>query len=292
MTELPEQPYPRPQYGRWLTGPFAFIALLIIVRFLLEIGGIPQPLTRFFSISGAVFLVALYLGAVAPLRGVRKSWNLVVPGILLAAWTQAWVILFTLISGAFQVQRSHFAEPQDWGNWGHLGHHIFEHLVEILPTSVIVLVLMAATLLLWRWPITVGPGALLGALVVIRFWTEAMHLSPTVAAAWSSTVAFLLCGFYLGGVGPRLGIASARRLLVPALVLGWAWRFWVFVAALMSAAVPYYRTHFFNPGEGRVVSHLAGFFLGGFLLEGLIAGLVLWGISTWILHVLRPATPK
>jgi hypothetical protein len=292
MAELPEQPNMNPQYRRWLTASFVFIALLIIVRFFLEIFRIPPSLTRYLSSSGAVFLVALYLGAVAPLHGVRKSWNLVVPGILLAAWTQAWVILFTLISGAFQVRRSHFAEPQDWGNWGHLGHHISEHLMEIVPTSVIVLVLMAATLVLWRWPITVGPGALLGALVVIRFWTEAMHLSPTVAAAWSSTVAFLLCGFYVGGVGPRLGIVSARHLLVPALVLGWAWRFWVFVAMLMSAAAPYYRTHFFNPGEGRVLSHLAGFFLGGVLLEGLIAGLVLWGISTWTLHVLRPAAPK
>lgn len=291
MAELPEQTYPRPQYGRWLTGPFTFIALLIVARFLLEFFRMPHSLTRYLSSSGAIFLVALYLGAVAPLRGVIKSWNLVLPGILLAAWTQGWVILFTLISGAFKIQQSHFAEPQDWGNWGHLGRHILEHLVEIAPTSVIVLVLMAATLVLWRWPITVGPGALLGALVVIRFWTEAMQLSPTAASAWSSSVGFLLCGFYVGGVGPRLGISSARQLLAPALVLGWAWRFWVFVAVLMNAAQPYYRTHFFNPANGHVVAHLARFFLGEVLVMGLIAGLVLWGISMWTLHALRSAAP-
>lgn len=290
MAELPEPGNPRPQYARWLTGPLAFIALLVVARFVLELFGIPPSLTRYFSSSAAVFLVALYLGAVAPLRGVRKSWTLVVPGIVLAAWTQGWVILFTLISGTLKVQRSHFAEPQDWGNWGHLGRHILEHLVEIVPTSIIVLVLMAAMLVLWRWPITVGPGALLGALVVIRFWTEAMHLSPTIASAWSSTVAFLLCGFYLGGVGPHLGISSARKLLVPALVLGWTWRFWILVATLMSAAAPYYRTHFFNPAGGHVFFHLAGFFLSGVLLEGLIAGIVLWGISTWTLHALAPGT--
>ncbi|HVA00743.1 MAG TPA: hypothetical protein VMV34_03715 [Terriglobia bacterium] len=199
------------------------------------------------------------------------------------------MILVTLVSGALKLQRSHFAEPQDWGNWGHLGHHISEHLLEIVPTAVIVLVLMAASLVLWRWPITVGPGTLLGAVVVIRFWTEAMHLSPTVAAAWSSTVLFLLCGFYLGGVGPRVGVSSARQLFTPALVLGWTWRIWVFVAALMSAAQPYYSTHFFDAARGHVLSRLAGFFLGGVLLEGLIAGLILWGISTWTLHAVRPA---
>jgi len=76
MAELPEQAYPRPQYRRWLARPLVFIALLIIVRFVLELLGTPPSLTRYISSSGAVFLVALYLGAVAPLRGVRKSYNL------------------------------------------------------------------------------------------------------------------------------------------------------------------------------------------------------------------------
>jgi hypothetical protein len=289
MAELPDQVSPKPQYRSWLTGPLAFIALLIVVRFMLELLGTPSSLSRFISSSGAVFLVALYLGAVAPLHGVRKSYNLVLPGIVLAAWTQGWVILFTLIAGAFKLQRSHFAELQDWGNWGHLGHHISEHALEIVLTAVIVLVLMAATLVLWRWPITVGPGTLLGAMVVIRFWTEAMHLSPTIASAWSSTILFLFCGFYLGGVGPKLGISSARQLFTPAMVLGWTWRFWVFVAALMSAAQPYYRTHFFDAAGGHIIARLAGFFLGGVLLEGLIAGMILWGISAWTLRALRPA---
>jgi hypothetical protein len=289
MAELPEQTSPKPQYGSWLVGPLVFIALLIVVRFLLELLGASPSITRFFSSSGAVFLVALYLGAVAPLRGIRKSYQLIVPGIVLAAWTEGWVILFTLIAGALKLQRSHFAEPQDWGNWGHLGHHISEHLLEILPASVIVLVLMAAVLVLWRWPVIVGPGTLLGALVVIRFWTEAMNLSPTVAAAWSSTVAFLLCGFYLGGVGPRLGVSTARQLFTPALVLGWTWRFWAFVATLLSAAEPHYQTHFFSAAGGHVLSRLAGLFLAGVLIEGFVAGLILWGISTWTLHALRPA---
>lgn len=288
MAELAEQGPSRPQYRRWLAGPLAFLAALIIVRFLLELLGIPHSLTRFFSSSGAIFLVALYLGAVAPLRGVRKSWNLVLPGIVLAAWTQGWVIILTLISGALRLPRSHFAEPQDWGNWERLGHHVAGHLLEIVPTALIVLVLMAATLVLWRWPLTVGPGTLLGAMVVMRFWVEAAHLSATVASAWSSTIVFLLCGFYLGGVGPRLGISTARQLFVPALVLGWTWRFWVFVAALLGAATPYYHTHFFDPAPGHDLSRLGGLFLGGVLLEGLIAGLILWGISTWTLHALRP----
>lgn len=287
MTELPERPSPGPQYKRWLAGPFTFIAALIIVRFLLEIAGIPLSLTRYLSSSGAILLVAIYLGAVAPLRGIRKSWTLVMPGVLLVVWTQGWVILFTVISGAFRIQRSRFADPQDLGNWGYLGHHILEHLLEIVPTSVIVLVLMAATLVLWRWPITVGPGALLGALVVIRFWTEVMGLSPTVASAWSSSVAFLLCGFYLGGVGPRVGLTTASRLFAPALVLGWAWRFWILVAVLMSAAWPNYRTHFFNPARGHILEHLVRFFWADVALMGFVAGLILWGISMWTLHALR-----
>lgn len=287
MADVAEQTQPRLRYGPWLAGPFAFIALLIIVRFVLEVLGVSHLLTRYLSSSGAVYLVAIYLGAVAPLRGVQKSWQIVVPGIVLAAWTQGWVILFTIISGGLQLQKSHFAEPQDWGNWGHLGHHVLAHLAEIVPTSVVVLVLMATMLVLWHWPITVGPGALLGALVVIRFWSEAMKLSPVVSSAWSSTVAFLLCGLFLGGVGTLLGLSSPRRLFLPAMVLGWTWRFWIFLAVLMGAAAPYYTTHFYSRAQGHAVSHLLTFLGIQVVIVGFIAGLVEWGIASWTSGALR-----
>ncbi|HET7101635.1 MAG TPA: hypothetical protein VFJ52_10830, partial [Terriglobia bacterium] len=216
MADAAAQSPSRPGYLPWLAGPFAFIALLITARFVLELFGVSHQVTLFLSSTGAVYLVAIYLGAVAPLRGVRRSWQIVLPGVLLAVWTQGWVILFTLISGGLRLQRSHFAVPQDWGNWGHLARHSLEHLVEIAPVAIVVLVLMAATLALWRWPITVGPGAVLGGLVVIRFWSEAMHMAPVVSSAWSSTVAFLLCGLFLGGVGNLAGLSSPRKLLVPA----------------------------------------------------------------------------
>jgi len=287
MADVAEQTQPRLRHGPWLAGPFAFIALLVIARFVVEILGMPESLSRYLSTTGAVFLVAIYLGAVAPLRGVRRSWQIVLPGILLAAWAQGWVILFTLIAGGFRLQRSHFAEPPDWGNWGHLAHHVFAHLAEIVPTSVVVLVLMAAMLVLWHWPVTVAPGALLGALVVIRFWSEAMNLSPVVSSAWSSSVAFLLCGFFLGGVGSRMGLSSPRRLFLPAMVLGWAWRFWIFVAVLMGAAAPYYKTHFYTRPQSHVFLHLLAFFGVEVIVVGLVAGLLEWGIASWTAGALR-----
>jgi len=288
MADASEQTRHKLRYGPWLAGPFALISLLIVARFVLEIIGLPHPVTAYLSVSGAVFLVAIYLGAVAPLRGVQKSWQMVLPGILLAAWAQGWVILLTVISSVFRLQKSHFAEPQDWGNWGHLGHHVLEHLAEIVPTALIVLVLMAALLVLWHWPVTVGPAALLGALVVIRFWSEAMNLNPVVSSAWSSSVAFLLCGFYLGGVGTLMGLASPRRLFLPALVLGWAWRFWIFVAVLMGAAAPYYKTHFYTRPQSHVLGHLLTFFGVEVVLVGLMAGLIEWGIASWTAGALRP----
>ncbi len=288
MTDAAEQTHTDLRFGPWLTGPFAFIALLIIARFLLEIFGMPHQITRYLSATGAVFLVAIYLGAVAPLRGVRKSWEILLPGVLLAVWEQAWVILFTIVSGALRLQRSHFAEPQDWGNWRHLAHHVFAHLAEIVPTSIVILVLMAAMLVLWHWPITVGPAAVLGALVVIRFWSEAMKLNPIVSSAWSSSVAFLLCGFFLGGVGASIGLSSFRRLFVPAMVLGWTWRFWILVAVLMGAATPHYQTHFYTGPHRDVFSHLISFLGVEVVIVGFIAGLVEWGIASWTASALRP----
>jgi hypothetical protein len=288
MADVTEQTQTRLRFGPWLTGPFAFIALLIIARFLLEILGTPHPITRLLSSTGAVFLVAIYLGAIAPLRGVRKSWQIVLPGVLLAAWAQVWVILFTIVSGALSLERSHFAQPQDWGNWRHLARHVLAHLAEIVPVAIVVLVLMAAMLVLWHWPVTVGPGAVLGALVVIRFWSEAMKMNPVICSAWSSSVAFLLCGFFLGGVGAMMGLSSPRRLLVPAMVLGWSWRFWIFIAVLMGAANPSYETHFYVRPQSHMLTHLLGFLGIEVIVVGFIAGLVEWGIASWTAGALRP----
>ncbi|HVB28514.1 MAG TPA: hypothetical protein VNG91_01765 [Terriglobia bacterium] len=292
MADVTEQTQRRLRLGPWLAGPFAFISLLIVARFVLEIFGVSHLLTRYLSSTGAVFLVAIYLGAVAPLRGVQKSWQIVLPGVLLAAWTQGWVVLLTVISGALRLQSSHFAEPQDWGNWGHMGRHVLAHLAEIVPASIVILVLMAAMLVLWHWPVTVGPGALLGALVVIRFWSEAMDLSPVVSSAWSSSVAFLLCGFFLGGVGSRMGLSSPRRLFMPAMVMGWTWRFWIFVAVLMSAAAPYYKTHFYSHAQGHVLFHLLAFFGIEGVVVGFVAGLIEWGIASWTAGALRSRNPE
>ncbi len=291
MADIAAQTQSKLQLRSWLTGPFAFIALLIVVRFVLELLGVSHQLTGYLSSTGAVYLVALYLGAVAPLRGVQKSWQILLPGVLLAAWTQGWVILFTIVSGGLSLQRSHFAEQQDWGNWAHLGHHALEHLFEIVPVAVVVLVLMAAMMVLWRWPVTVGPGAVLGGLVVIRFWSEAMNMNPIVSSAWSSSVAFLLCGFYLGGVGALLGFSSSRKLLVPAMVLGWAWRFWTFVATLLGAAAPYYKTHFYTRPQAHPFAHLVVMFGAEVLLVGFVAGLIEWGIASWTSGAVRRRDP-
>jgi uncharacterized membrane-anchored protein YitT (DUF2179 family) len=234
-------------------------------------------------------LAAIYLAAIGPLkRGTLKFSQLLLPALLLSAWTVGWVILATLVSGAFRLERSHFAGRGDYGNWGHLGFHIFEHLVEIAVLFVVVLVLMVFVHLLWRWPVTVGPGAMLGALVIIRYWLEAMGVPWSNTVVWSSTVGVLIASFYLGGVGPRLGLAGARQLLVPALVLGWAWRVWVFIAVLFSALLPFYKTHFFDPSRGNVPTRLLGA-LGGTIVEGFVAGLIVWGIAAWIASATREA---
>ncbi|TAM84633.1 MAG: hypothetical protein EPN47_00520 [Acidobacteria bacterium] len=292
MAVVAEQTHSDFRYRPWLAGPFAFIALLVVVRFLLEIFGVPHQLTSYLSSTGAVYLVAIYLGAVAPLRGVRKSWQIVLPGVVLAAWTQAWVILFTVISGVLKLEKSHFAEPQDWGNSGHLFHHILGHLLDIVPVAIVVLVLMAAMLVLWRWPVTVGPGAVLGGLVVIRFWSEVLDMPPVVSSAWSSTVVFLICGFFLGGVGALIGMSTPRKLLVPAIVLGWTWRFWVFVAMLMGAAFPYLKTHFYTRPQGHVWTYLLGAFALEVVVVGLVGGLIVWGMASWTVWALRTRGPE
>jgi hypothetical protein len=153
----------------------------------------------------------------------------------------------------------------------------------------LVLILMAIVHFLRRWPITVGPAAILGGLVVVRFWVEALGLEPWRAAAWSSTVGVLIAGFYLGGVASRLASCAGKRPLYYGLIIGWVWRFWVFLATLVSAILPFYKTHFFDPSGGRVAVRLLQFFGFGVVVEGFIAGLVVGLIAEWIARATRPA---
>jgi len=281
---------PGDAYKRLLKRVMFFLAALVVVRFVLEVAAAPTTVTRYLSSTAGLLLAAIYLAAIGPLkRGTLKFSQLFLPALLLSAWTVGWVILATLVSSVFRLERSHFAGRADYGNWGHLGFHIFEHLVEIGVLFFVVLVLMALVHLLWRWPVTVGPGAMLGALVIIRYWLEAMGVPFSNTAAWSSTVGILIAGFYLGGVGPRLGLAGGRQLFVPGLVLGWTWRLWVFIATLMSALLPFYKTHFFDPSRGDVPVRLLRA-LGGTVVEGFIAGIIVWGIAAWIACATREAT--
>ena len=66
---------------RWLTGALFFLALVVIVRFLLEITGVPATGTRFLSSNAALLLAAIYLGAVAPTRGVTRLVQLILPSL-------------------------------------------------------------------------------------------------------------------------------------------------------------------------------------------------------------------
>jgi hypothetical protein len=266
-----------------------FLAALVVARFVLEVAGVPHSATRYLSSTAGLFLAAIYVAALAPLRGgMKKFRQLLLPALLLSAWTAGWVVVATLVSGIFRLERSHFALPSDYGNWGHLGHHVLEHVLEIGVFFVLVVILMGITHFLWRWPVIVGPGALLGALVIMRYWVEAMGLEAWRAAAWSSTVGVMLAAFYLGGMGPRVGRSTAMQLLIPSLILGWVWRFWVFLATVMSAAIPFYRTHFFDPTGGHVLARLAGFLVFGVVVEGFVAGLIVWWIAVWIARATRP----
>jgi hypothetical protein len=277
-------------YKRLLQRIMFFLAALLVARFVLEIAGTPASVTRYFSVTVGLVLAGMYLAAIGPLkRGTLKFTQLILPALLLSAWTEGWVILATFVSGVFRLGRSHFSGPEDYGNWRHLGSHIFGHVIAIGVLFVIVLILMAFVHLLWRWPVTVGPGVMLGALVIVRFWLEAMGLPLSRTAAWSSTVGILIAAFYLGGVGPRLGLTAARQLFLPALVLGWTWRGWVFIAALMGGLMPFYKTHFFDPSLGNVPVRLAEA-LAGTIVEGFIAGFIVWGIAAWIASATRART--
>jgi hypothetical protein len=65
------------------------------------------------------------------------------------------------------------------------------------------------------------------------------------------------------------------------LVLGWVWRLWVYLAMLFAAAVPFFKTHFFDRSRGDVPLRLLKA-LGSGVVEGFIVGILLWGIAVWI----------
>ena len=145
-------------------------------------------LTRYISSTAGLLLVAIYIAAVGPLRGgLRKFSQRLIPALILAAWTEAWVVLATIVAAVLHLTRSHFAEKEDFGNWSHLGSMCLGTPSPSACCFVIVLLLMTVVHILWRWPVTVAPGAMLGVFVIMRFWTEAMGLEPLRTAAWSST---------------------------------------------------------------------------------------------------------
>jgi hypothetical protein len=68
-----------PQSLRWLTATLVFLAVVLVARFVLEIAGAPAAVTRYISGTAALCLAAIYLGAVAPLRGVQRLTQLLLP---------------------------------------------------------------------------------------------------------------------------------------------------------------------------------------------------------------------
>lgn len=271
----------RPDYRRWLRGTLLVIAAVVLLRFLTELAGVPPERTRFFSSTVGTLYAAIYLGSIAVLRGAKKFTQLILPAFILSGWSVGWVIVATIVSAILKVERIHFAQPEDYGNWRHLAGHLGGHVAEAVIIGVIVLLLMAIPFLLRRWPIVVGPAAMLGVLLITRFWLEVMKLPDWRQSAWSTTVGLLLSAFYLGGVASKFGLTRASQLLVPALALGWVWRLWVFLATLIAAAVPFFHSHFFDPTGGNVPMRLARA-LGASVVEGFIVGLLVWGIAAWI----------
>jgi hypothetical protein len=266
----------------------ATLVALVIARLFLELVGVPHDITRYVSSTVGLLFVAIYVAAVGPLRGgLRKFSQLLLPALILTAWTEAWIILVTVIAAVLRLSRTHFAEKEDFRNWGHLGGHILGQIIETGVLFLIVLLLMTVVHTLWRWPVTVGPGAILGVFVIMRYWTEAMGLEPLRTAAWSSTLLVFLSAFYLGGVGPLVGLTKARQLLIPSLVLGWTWRLWVYLATVFAALVPFFKTHFFDPSRGNVPLRLTEM-LAASVVEGFIAGLLVWGIAAWMAFATQP----
>ena len=272
----------RDPFAHLFRGAMSMLAFLVFARLVLELVGVIPDITRYISSTVGLFIVAIYVAAVGPLHGgLRRFSQHVMPALVLAAWTQGCIIAATIAAAVLRLKRTHFAREEDFGNLRHLGFHVVQHTVAIGVLSVIVLLLMTAVHILWRWPVTVAPGAMLGVFVIMRFWTEAMGLPSWRTAAWSSTTLLLVGAIYLGGVGARLGLTEASQLLMPALVLGWVWRFWVYLATLLTAYVPFFTTHFFDRSRGDIPLRLLKA-LGGSVIEGFIVGLLIWGIAIWI----------
>ncbi len=264
------------------------LAALVVLRLVLEVAGVPPMVTRFVSATAGLFFVAIYVAAIGPLRGGLRTFpQHLLPALILSAWTEAWVMAATILVALLHLTRSHFAKEEDFGNPGHLLFHVLQHTAAIGVLFVVVLLLMTAIHILWRWPVTVAPGAALAVFVIMRFWTEAMGLDTLHTAAWSSTTLVLVSGFYLGGVGARVGLTDARQLLLPALVLGWVWRFWVFLATVLAAVAPFFKTHFFDPSGGRNPLRLLGTLAGG-VVEGAFVGMFLWCFAVWMACATAP----
>ena len=71
----------RPDYRGWLRGPLVLIAVLIVARFVLEAAGVSKDITRFVSAGVGGALAIIYLGAVAPLRGITRFNQMVIPAL-------------------------------------------------------------------------------------------------------------------------------------------------------------------------------------------------------------------
>jgi hypothetical protein len=115
-----------------MSGALVISAGLVVARFIFELAGMPQDFARYISSTVRLPLVAIYVAAVGPLRGgLRKFSQLLLPALILTAWTQGWIILATIVAAVLHLSRTHFAENEDFGNWGHLGRHVLGHVVEI-----------------------------------------------------------------------------------------------------------------------------------------------------------------
>jgi len=154
-----------------LRDPLILLVFVIVARFVLEAVGVPLDTTRFLSVSVVYALAEIYVGAVAPLRGVTTLKQLVLPAFVLSAWLGGWTALALGVSGMLQLQGSHFAHTPAPGVllypdlWFHIAEHIAIIPVGALPT----LGVMSIPYFLHRWPITVAPAAVLGGLVTLRF---------------------------------------------------------------------------------------------------------------------------
>lgn len=286
MSPIHETAPARPRYRRLLRGPTILLAVVVLGRFALEAAGLPLDATRFLSANVLGALAIIYVGAVAPLCGVTRFRQLAFPAFILSAGLGGWTALTLLVSGLLHLPGSHFAHVSG-SLYPRLWFHVFEHVAVIPFASLATLGMMAIPYFLRRWPVTVAPATVLGGLVILRFAAEAMDLAPTTASSLSPGVGLVLCALYLGGIGPRMGLTSPQRFLAPALALGLVWRLWIFLAALVSVVLGY-KSHFFDPSEGRVVLRLLEFLAGEVIGVGLAAGLLVLAIASWASRATRP----